>query len=97
MIKEATRIQSVSRSDGESAPRDDLYIPECQRRPGQLDEPQRLIPVKTLSPRRPSGQDHRNQMSHLHSLTLLQPRFKLLILSGQRRMTQFRQTISLSK
>ncbi len=44
MVTAATRIQSVSRSDGGSAPRDDLYSPECQRRPGQLDEPQRLIP-----------------------------------------------------
>ncbi len=40
----ATQIQTVSRSDGGSAPRDDLYSPERQRRPGQLDEPQRLIP-----------------------------------------------------
>ncbi len=44
MVTAATRIQSVSRSDGGSAPRDDLYSPERQRRPGQLDEPQRLIP-----------------------------------------------------
>ncbi len=29
-------------------------------------------PVKTWSPRRPSGQDHGNQMSLLHNLTLLQ-------------------------
>ncbi len=36
-------------------------------------------------------------MSPLHTLTLLQPRFKLLILSGQRRMTLFRHTISPSK
>ncbi len=28
----------------DQAPRDDLYSPERQRRPGQLDEPQRLIP-----------------------------------------------------
>ncbi len=40
----ATQIQTVSRSDGGSAPRDDLYSPEHQRRPGHLDEPQRLIP-----------------------------------------------------
>ncbi len=44
MVTAATRIQSVSRSDGGSAPRDDLYSLERQRRPGQLDEPQRLIP-----------------------------------------------------
>ncbi len=44
MVTAATRIQSVSRSDDGSAPRDDLYSPERQRRPGQLDEPQRLIP-----------------------------------------------------
>ncbi len=42
----ATQIQSVSRSDGSSshdgsAPGDDLYSPECQRRPCQLDELQR--------------------------------------------------------
>ncbi len=37
----ATQIQTVSRSDGGSAPKDDLYSPERQRRPGQLDEPQR--------------------------------------------------------
>ncbi|XP_043099130.1 potassium voltage-gated channel subfamily KQT member 1-like [Puntigrus tetrazona] len=35
----ATQIQYVSRSDGGSAPRDDLYSPECQ-----LDELQRQIP-----------------------------------------------------
>ncbi len=46
---------------------------------------------------RPTRQDHRNQMSPLHNLTLLQPRFKLLILSGQRRKTLFRHTISPSK
>ncbi len=40
----ATQIQSVSKPDGGSAPRDDLYSPERQRRPEQLDEPQRLIP-----------------------------------------------------
>ncbi len=51
-----TQTQTVSRSDGHrshpdpvhiqirSAPRDDLYSPESQQRPGQLDEPQRLIP-----------------------------------------------------
>ncbi len=44
----ATRIQSVSRSDGGSAPRDDLYSPECQRRPCQLDELQRQIPSEDL-------------------------------------------------
>ncbi len=44
MVTTVTWIQSVSRSDGGSAPRDDLYSPEHQRRPGQLDEHQRLIP-----------------------------------------------------
>ncbi len=44
MVTAATRIQSVSRTDGGSAPRDDLYSPERQGRPRQLDEPQRLIP-----------------------------------------------------
>ncbi len=47
--------------------------------------PRNRSPVKTLSPRRPSGQDHGNQMSPLHNLTLLQPRIKLLVSSGQRR------------
>ncbi len=50
-----------------------------------------------MSPRRPSGQDHRNQMSPLQNLTLLRPRFKLLILSGQRRMKLFQHTMSPSK
>ncbi len=44
MVTEVTQIQSVPRSDGGSAPRDDLYSPERQRRPGQLDEPQRMSP-----------------------------------------------------
>ncbi|XP_058626682.1 uncharacterized protein LOC131537338 isoform X2 [Onychostoma macrolepis] len=44
----ATQIQSVSRSDGGLAPRDDLYSPERQRRSGQLDEPQRQIPSEEL-------------------------------------------------
>ncbi len=43
-VTAVTQIQSVSRSDGGSAPRDDLYSPERQRRPRQLDEPQRQIP-----------------------------------------------------
>ncbi len=34
--------------------------------------PRDRSPVKTLSPRRPSGQDHGNQLSPLHNLTLLQ-------------------------
>ncbi len=38
--------QSVSRSDGGSAPRDDLYSSQCQRRPCQLDELQRQIPYE---------------------------------------------------
>ncbi len=73
MVTAVTRIQSISRSGGGSAPRDDLYNPERQRRPGHLDEPQRQIsPVKPSSPRQSSRQDHRNQMSPLHNLTLLQ-------------------------
>ncbi len=59
--------------------------------------PRDWSPVKTSSPRQQSEQDQWNQMSPLHNLTLLQPRFKLLILSGQRRMTLFRHTISSSK
>ncbi len=34
--------------------------------------PRDRSPVMTLSPRRPSGQEHGNQMSPLHNLTLLQ-------------------------
>ncbi len=48
MVTAVTRIQSVSRSDGGSAPRDDLYSPERQQRPGQLDEPKRQIPSEDL-------------------------------------------------
>ncbi len=48
MVTAVTRIQSVSRSTGGSAPRDDLYSPEHQRRPGHLDEPQRQIPSEYL-------------------------------------------------
>ncbi|XP_058653214.1 uncharacterized protein LOC131552973 isoform X2 [Onychostoma macrolepis] len=48
MVTEVTRIQSISRPDGGSAPRDDLYSPERQRRPGHLDEPQRQIPSEDL-------------------------------------------------
>ncbi len=40
MVTAVTRIQSVSRSNGGSAPRDDLYSPERQRRSGHLDDPQ---------------------------------------------------------
>ncbi len=39
----ATQIQSVSRSDGGSAPRDNLNSPEFQQRPHQIDELQRQI------------------------------------------------------
>ncbi len=35
---------AVTRSNGGSAPGDDLYSPERQRRSGHLDEPQRQIP-----------------------------------------------------
>ncbi len=44
----ATQIQSVSRSDGGSAPRDELYSPEHRQRPGHLDEPQRQTPSEDL-------------------------------------------------
>ncbi len=40
MVTAATWIQSVSRSDGGSAPRDDLYSPERQRRPGHRWAPE---------------------------------------------------------
>ncbi len=39
-----SEVTAVTRLDGGSAPRDDLYSPECQWRPGHLDEPQRQIP-----------------------------------------------------
>ncbi len=42
------QIQSVSRSDGGSAPRDDLYNSERQQRPGHLDEPQKQMPNEDL-------------------------------------------------
>ncbi len=48
MVTAVTRIQSASRSDGGSAPREDLYSPERQRRSGQLDEPQRQIHSEDL-------------------------------------------------
>jgi len=47
MVTAVTRIQYVSSPDGGSAPRKDLYSPERQRRPGQL-EPQIQIPCKDL-------------------------------------------------
>ncbi|KAL0148552.1 hypothetical protein M9458_056099, partial [Cirrhinus mrigala] len=43
MVTAVPRIQSEPSTDGGSAPRDDLYSPECQRSPHQLDEPQRRI------------------------------------------------------
>ncbi len=55
MILQSTD-QSVSRSDGGSAPRDDLYSSERQRRPGHLDEPQRQIPSED-----PSLDSHREK------------------------------------
>ncbi len=39
-----SEVTAFTRSDGGSAPRDDLYSPEHQWRPGHLDEPQRQIP-----------------------------------------------------
>ncbi len=39
-----SEVTAFTRSDGGSAPRDDLYSPERQRRPGHLDEPQRQTP-----------------------------------------------------
>ncbi|KAL0186966.1 hypothetical protein M9458_018636 [Cirrhinus mrigala] len=46
MVTAVPRIQSEPSPDGGSAPRDDLYSPECQRSPHQLDEPQRRIHIK---------------------------------------------------
>ncbi len=60
-------MQSVYRS----SPRDDLYSPERQQRPGHLDEPRDRSPVRTTLPRQPSGKDHWNQWSP-YNLTLLQ-------------------------
>ncbi len=48
MVTLVTWIQAVSSPDGGSAPKDDLYSTECQRRPGHLDEPQRQIPSEDL-------------------------------------------------
>ncbi len=39
-----SEVTAVTRSDGGSAPRDDLYSPERQRRPGHLDVLQRQTP-----------------------------------------------------
>uniref|UniRef100_A0A9J8AKV2 TAFA chemokine like family member 5 n=1 Tax=Cyprinus carpio carpio TaxID=630221 RepID=A0A9J8AKV2_CYPCA len=47
-VTAVTQIQYVSSPDGGSAPRKDLYSPERQLRPGQLDKPQRQIPCKDL-------------------------------------------------
>ncbi|KAL0177458.1 hypothetical protein M9458_026352, partial [Cirrhinus mrigala] len=43
MVTAVPRIQSEPSPDCGSAPRDDLYSPECQQSPHQLDEPQRRI------------------------------------------------------
>ena len=56
MVTAVTRIQYVSSPDGRSALRKDLYSPERQRRPGQLDEPQIQIPCKDLV-----SDDHRDK------------------------------------
>ncbi len=48
MVTAVTRIQSVSRSEGGSTQRDDLYSPECQRSQWHLDEIQRQIPSEDL-------------------------------------------------
>ncbi len=52
-------------------------------------------PVKTLSTRCPLGQDHKNQMSPLYNLTLLQPGIELLVSSGQRRTGPPTESVSL--
>ncbi|KAL0194700.1 hypothetical protein M9458_008272 [Cirrhinus mrigala] len=48
MVTAVLRIKSIPGPDGGSAPRDDRYSPECQRRPHRLDEPQRRIPSEDL-------------------------------------------------
>ncbi len=67
MITAVTRFSPVSRSDGGSAPRDNLYSSERQWRPGHLDEPRDRSPVRTSSTRQPSGKDHWNQWKPLQS------------------------------
>ncbi len=44
LFNTVAKLTKNTRSDGGSAPRDDLYSPERQRRPGHLDEPQRQTP-----------------------------------------------------
>ncbi len=61
------QIQSVSRSDDGSAPRDNLYSP-CSL--GHLS-PRDRSPARTASPRQSSGKYHWNQWS-LYNLYLLQ-------------------------
>ncbi len=61
------QIQSVSRSDDGSAPRDNLYSP-CSL--GHLS-PRDRSPARTPSPRQPSGKYHWNQLSP-YNLSLLQ-------------------------
>ncbi len=67
-VNVATKIQSVSRSDGGSEPTDDLYSSECQ-----LDELQRQIPSEDPVNHRDkitkTRQDHENQTSSLLNLT----------------------------
>ncbi len=70
----ATRIQSVSRSDGGSAPRDDLYSPECQQRSCQLDELQRQIPSEDLVGHRDKTTRTRQVLCSIWPV--LQPRIK---------------------
>ncbi len=74
--------QSVSRSDGGSAPRDDLYSPECQRRPCQLDELQRQIPSEDLVGHRDKTTRSSAQSDLCRSLEL---NHTMLVSSGQRR------------
>ncbi len=63
----ATQIQSVSRSDGGPAPRDDLDSSECQRRPRTARWAPETDPLQR--PRWPLGQDHENQTNPLQNLT----------------------------
>ncbi len=69
--------QSVSRSYGGSAHRDELDGSECQRRPCQLDELQRQIRTRPQEPDKSSAQSDlccRLELNHA-----------MLVLSGQRR------------
>ncbi len=61
------QIQSVSRSDDGSAPRDDLYSPDRQWSLGHIDEPQRQISSEDLVTSTSIGERPPEPVDHLHS------------------------------